>query len=506
MSWCRRSGDTAARRTRAGSRVARIRLALRAASRGSVICAASAACCPSGRHEPSPEPLRRLPRRRRPTARRRSGRGDPDLIAAAAIPESLDDDEPVDLTGCHAAGTRCNRRGKMVTLIIHAADAGAIYSTVMGLARDGDPRRSARQPEHALAAEGLHAGARARRRGGSLIGSALRVLRDAATAARARAADHQLRPESLSRGGRDEYDFCKHIETLCFVIDCALDRIDPIKAYLEQGVARGFRGIDVSDTALMTCLVTRPPTPACALRRRRRRHEGTRRGSWRASSCSRAPREGKTASGRRVTGGRAPVRNLPTAARRPAPGRIARLVPAVSIGRAHDMFRLSRCRPPRRAVDSRIARRCGRTGGRLKVDNLELIGAQRQRTLCECSITCKPLCRSNDDDRQDERLARALGAYSGARYGRVRQLAARDHFGGRFDELDLVLPEHPAGRLEPRDAVAASTRTTPEAVDRDQPVRLPHRGRSAVDGEWVRRMARRDRGRVRLRTPRRGRG
>jgi hypothetical protein len=53
-------------------------------------------------------------------------------------------------------------------------------------------------------------------------------------------------------------DFCKHDETLCFVIDCALDRIDAIERYLQQRASeQSFRyGIDVSDTALMTCLVT----------------------------------------------------------------------------------------------------------------------------------------------------------------------------------------------------------------------------------------------------------
>ncbi|MEO7337273.1 MAG: DUF3095 family protein, partial [Caldimonas sp.] len=53
-------------------------------------------------------------------------------------------------------------------------------------------------------------------------------------------------------------DFCKHDETLCFVIDCALDRIEPIRAYVEQRrTVEGFRyGMDIADTALMTCLVT----------------------------------------------------------------------------------------------------------------------------------------------------------------------------------------------------------------------------------------------------------
>ncbi len=53
-------------------------------------------------------------------------------------------------------------------------------------------------------------------------------------------------------------DFCRHDDTTCFVIDCPLDSIDSVRAYLDQCASSPtFRyGMDVSDTALMTCLVT----------------------------------------------------------------------------------------------------------------------------------------------------------------------------------------------------------------------------------------------------------
>ena len=53
-------------------------------------------------------------------------------------------------------------------------------------------------------------------------------------------------------------EFCKHDATLCFVIDCPLEAIEPIGQYLDGCVAeQGVRcGMDVADTALMTCLVT----------------------------------------------------------------------------------------------------------------------------------------------------------------------------------------------------------------------------------------------------------
>jgi hypothetical protein len=57
--------------------------------------------------------------------------------------------------------------------------------------------------------------------------------------------------------GHPNAAFCKHDATVCLVIDCKLDRIDAIKAYLDEcSRARLFRyGMNVSDTALMTCLV-----------------------------------------------------------------------------------------------------------------------------------------------------------------------------------------------------------------------------------------------------------
>ena len=52
-------------------------------------------------------------------------------------------------------------------------------------------------------------------------------------------------------------DFCRFDETLCFVVDCALDRIAAIEQFVaSQAATRALRyGMHVSDTALMTCLV-----------------------------------------------------------------------------------------------------------------------------------------------------------------------------------------------------------------------------------------------------------
>jgi hypothetical protein len=52
-------------------------------------------------------------------------------------------------------------------------------------------------------------------------------------------------------------DFSKHDDVLAMVLDCPHDRIDAIRAHLDERTRRGELnyGIHVSDTALMTCLV-----------------------------------------------------------------------------------------------------------------------------------------------------------------------------------------------------------------------------------------------------------
>jgi hypothetical protein len=193
------------------------------------------------------------------------GRGAPELIALATIAESLDDGLPVDLSGlsCRWDALR-SKRGKMVTVIIHGtADPGEIYAAVMRLAgQDGNP-----QPVRldtlsvSWPPKGFMLEARARRRGGSLAVSVLRVLGATLLArlifARGRPAG-DFDPDRYRREMTTNTDFCKHDETLCFVIDCALGCIDPIREHVDRCASEQTLryGMDVSDTALMTCLVT----------------------------------------------------------------------------------------------------------------------------------------------------------------------------------------------------------------------------------------------------------
>ena len=193
------------------------------------------------------------------------GRGDPRLAAAAGVPEALDDGAPVNLEGlsCRWDELR-STRGKMVTLIVHgAADLGEIYLNVVALAApDADPRPvrldtlKARWPPRGFMLE-----AHARRRGGVLAVWALRVLVETLLAKLVLARGRPIGgfdPQRYRREVVTNTDFCKHDQTLCFVVDCALDRADAIERYIAScAAAQRLRyGMHVSDTALMTCLVT----------------------------------------------------------------------------------------------------------------------------------------------------------------------------------------------------------------------------------------------------------
>ncbi len=193
------------------------------------------------------------------------GRGDPTLIALAAISDTLDDAAPVDLSGLSCRWDALHsRRGKMVTIIIHdGADRGEAHAAVMRLAGpDGDARPvradtlSASWPPKGFMLE-----AHASRRGGWLAVAVIRVLFETLLARIVMGRGRPIGgfdPQRYLRDVATNTDFCRHDETTCFVIDCPLDSIDSVRAYLDQCASSPtFRyGMDVSDTALMTCLVT----------------------------------------------------------------------------------------------------------------------------------------------------------------------------------------------------------------------------------------------------------
>jgi len=152
----------------------------------------------------------------------------------------------------------------MVTLIVQGAnDPCAIHAEVMLLAAPGSDARPVRLDTLAThwPPKGLMLEARACRRGSSLALAVLRVLADSfvgwALLASGRSAGG-FHPARYRREIVSNTDFCKHDDTLCFVIDCPGEAIGPIRDYIERCAAeRPLRyGIHISDTALMTCLVT----------------------------------------------------------------------------------------------------------------------------------------------------------------------------------------------------------------------------------------------------------
>jgi hypothetical protein len=198
------------------------------------------------------------------------GRGDPSLIALAAIAPEMDDGVPVDLAGLSCRWNPLQSgRGKMVTLIIHgAADPGAVHAAVMRLAGQGGQVADV-QPVRldtlstSWPPKGFMLEAQSSRRGGLLWLAVIRVLAETLVARLILAFGRPVggfEPDKYLSEVTTNTDFCKHDDTISFVIDCPLDAVAAIKAYLDGQMAAGSLryGMNVSETALMTCLVTSP--------------------------------------------------------------------------------------------------------------------------------------------------------------------------------------------------------------------------------------------------------
>lgn len=192
------------------------------------------------------------------------GRRAPALGAEAVIDEGLDDGLPPDLNGlsCRWDSLR-SQRGRMVTLIIQGArEPRAVHAEVLRLASGaGDPRPvrldtlRTRWPPVGFMLE-----ARAVRGSRPLWVAVLEVLKQTLIARLLFLLDRPVGgfdPQKYRAEITTNTDFCKHDDTVSFVLDCPTDGIAAIRTYLEtQHAAGAFRfGMHVSETALMTCLV-----------------------------------------------------------------------------------------------------------------------------------------------------------------------------------------------------------------------------------------------------------
>lgn len=193
------------------------------------------------------------------------GRGNAALAALAAVPETLDDGAPADLEGlsCRWDELR-STRGRMVTLIVLGpGDIGAIHAAVLDLAAPGADARPVRVEtlRTTWPPAGLLLEARARRRLGPLPVAVLWLLAETLVAKLVFARGKPIGgfdPQRYRHEIASNTDFCKFDDTLCFVVDCAAEQVESIRRYMDDCARRlGIRyGMHVSETALMTCLVS----------------------------------------------------------------------------------------------------------------------------------------------------------------------------------------------------------------------------------------------------------
>ncbi len=195
------------------------------------------------------------------------GGGDARLIAQVVVAQSLDDGVAVDLDGLSCSWNPVQSgRGRMLTLIIQSADdPGAVHAQVMAMARQGGGAEPVRSDTLRMGwpPKGFLLEARATRRGGPLWLAALRVLTNTLIARLIFLIGRPVGgfdPQHYINEVAINTDFCKHDDTVSFVIDCPLDCIASIQAFLDQEMKAGHLryGMSVSETALMTCLVTTP--------------------------------------------------------------------------------------------------------------------------------------------------------------------------------------------------------------------------------------------------------
>ena len=190
-------------------------------------------------------------------------RGDPILRDLAMIGAVEDEHESPDLTGLSCRWTPLrSARGKMVSLVVRGADHGELHAALTKIAGVESLNAAtlanldARWPPKGLMRE-----AKARRRGASLLRMVLRVAFETFLAFvvirfRLKVAGFDT-DKYKAEMVQNAVNFARSGENLCLVFDCPEDRIDALRAYLDQWVDKGelTYGLHISDHAVMTCLV-----------------------------------------------------------------------------------------------------------------------------------------------------------------------------------------------------------------------------------------------------------
>lgn len=190
-------------------------------------------------------------------------RGDASLRDLALIGAEDGEHEAPDLTGLSCRWTPLrSARGKMVSLVVRGADHGELHARLAKIAGvEALNAASVTNLDPQWPPKGLMREARARRRGASLLGMVLRVAFETFLAFviirfRLNVAGFNT-DKYKAEMVQNAVNFARSGDNLCLVFDCPEDRIDALRAYLDQRTAKGelTYGLHVSDHAVMTCLV-----------------------------------------------------------------------------------------------------------------------------------------------------------------------------------------------------------------------------------------------------------
>ena len=190
-------------------------------------------------------------------------RGDPSLLALADIGRTEDEDGAPDLTGLSCRWTPLrSAHGKMVSLVVRGADHGELHARLAKIAGvEALNAASIANLDVRWPPKGMMREAKARRHGASLLRMALKVAYETLLAfvvirfrLKVGRFDTNRYKEEIVQNA---VNFARSGENLCLVFDCPEDRIEALRAYLDDRTNRGelTYGLHISDHAVMTCLV-----------------------------------------------------------------------------------------------------------------------------------------------------------------------------------------------------------------------------------------------------------
>jgi len=194
------------------------------------------------------------------------GRADDSLAQEAMIGDHEDDGEPPDLTGLSCRWTPIKaQRGRMVSLVLRCADHRAIHDDIAKVAgletlhAISEAAMETRWPPKGMVRE-----AKARR--GKVPLFLMVPVVAAITFVAYLFVKNRWNTKTFNANryikeiAEGAVDFARSDHSLCIVFDCPWDKIEPVRAYLDDRTARGELkyGMHISDHAVMTCLVVSP--------------------------------------------------------------------------------------------------------------------------------------------------------------------------------------------------------------------------------------------------------